>query len=69
MAMSITKKFGASVAGRRREQGLTQEALADKAGLARSYMSDVERGARNPTIVVVERIATALGVRPSQLFD
>lgn len=48
---------------------MTQEAFADKAGIARSYMSDVERGARNCTIVKVEQIAKALGVRPANLFE
>ncbi len=48
---------------------MTQEAFADHAGIARSYMSDVERGVRNPTIVMVERIAKALRIRISELFD
>lgn len=48
---------------------MTQEAFADRAGIARSYMSDVERGARNCTILKVEQIAHALGVAPRDLFD
>jgi transcriptional regulator with XRE-family HTH domain len=69
MAMSITKRFGANVARLRKERGMTQEAFADVAGIARSYMSDIERGARNPTIVMVERIANALDVRAGDLLD
>lgn len=41
----------------RRELGLSQEVLADEAGIHRTYVSDVERGARNPTITVVEKLA------------
>ena len=48
---------------------MTQEAFADVAGIARSYMSDIERGARNPTIGMVERIANALDVRAGDLLD
>ena len=69
MAMSITTRFGATVARLRKERGLTQEAFADRAGIARSYMSDVERGARNCTIVMVGRIADALDVKPAALFE
>lgn len=69
MVMTITKRFGVNVARLRKERGMTQEAFADVAGIARSYMSDVERGARNPTIVMVERIAIALNVKPGELLD
>ncbi len=69
MAMDIARRFGARVAYLRKERGMTQEAFADHAGIARSYMSDVERGVRNPTIVMVERIAKALRIRISELFD
>lgn len=69
MVMTITKRFGANVARLRKERGMTQEAFADAAGIARSYMSDVERGARNPTIVMVERIANALNVKMGELLD
>lgn len=69
MAMGIAKRFGARVAYLRKERGMTQEAFADSAGIARSYMSDVERGARNPTIVMVEKIAIALDVKIGVLFD
>lgn len=69
MVMSITKRFGANVARLRKARGMTQEAFADVAGIARSYMSDIERGARNPTIVMVERIANALDVRAGELLD
>ena len=52
----------------RREQGLSQEAFADRVGLHRTYMGDVERGERNIGLVKVGRIAAALGVQPSSLL-
>jgi len=53
----------------RREKGLSQEAFADEAGLHRTYISDIERGARNPTISVVDKLARALGVPLGKLLD
>ena len=67
--MDLCRVFGANVKRLRKEAGHTQEAFADLAGLARSYMSDVERGARNPTLRIVERIAAALGVKSAQLLE
>lgn len=67
--MEIKKKFGLAMARARRERGITQEQLADLAGIARSYCSDVERGVRNPTITIVERIAKALDVSMGDLLD
>lgn len=48
---------------------LSQEAFADTAGIHRTYVSDLERGARNPTIRVVETLAKALGVTVSDLLQ
>ncbi|MET3525486.1 helix-turn-helix domain-containing protein [Phenylobacterium koreense] len=45
----------------REAQGISQEDLADRAGVHRTYVSGVERGVRNPTITVLEKIAGALG--------
>lgn len=53
----------------RQDRGLSQEAFADEAGLHRTYVSDIERGARNPTITVVDKIARALGVPLGRLLD
>ena len=49
-------------------KSLSQEAFADEAGVHRTYVSDLERAARNPTIKVVETLATALGVSVSELL-
>ena len=65
----IQIQLGRNVARLRKEAGMSQEAFADHAGLARSYISDIERGARNPTIAVVERLAKALPVSPGRLLD
>jgi DNA-binding XRE family transcriptional regulator len=48
--------------------GLTQTALAKRAGLNRSYVSDLEAGQRNPTAVTLQRLAKVLGVTPVVFF-
>jgi transcriptional regulator with XRE-family HTH domain len=57
----IPKKFGRIIRSRRKAAGWSQEALADEAGLHRTYVGMIERGERTPTIVVVKQLATALG--------
>jgi transcriptional regulator with XRE-family HTH domain len=64
----ILCSFGHSVAKYRRAKGLTQEALAEKADLDRTYLNDIERGVRNPGVKNVIRIAKALGITPSDLM-
>ena len=64
----IRERFGYAVKGRRDELGLTQEDLADKAGIHRTYLSDVERGTRNLSLVNIERLAAALSMKMSELF-
>ncbi len=58
--MDICKKFGARVKELREAQKWSQEELADRTGLHRTYISAVERGVRNPTITVIERISIGL---------
>lgn len=53
----------------RRERGTTIEDLASAADLHPNYVAGIERGERNPTVAVVIRIARALGVDPSSLFE
>ena len=67
--MDICTKFGKRVRKARRGHGLSQEALAHEADSNRTYISDVERGTRNPSIEVVARIAKALNVTMGSLLD
>lgn len=66
--MDLVAELGRNVRARRLEAGLSQEALAFAAGMKRSYLSDLERGTRNPTVRAVGRLADALGVPVRQLF-
>lgn len=62
------QRLGASVRARRLALGLSQEALADSAGVDRSHMGKIERGERNVTFLNILRIAKAIGCKPSDLF-
>lgn len=64
----IRERFGFAVKSRREELGLTQEDLADKAGIHRTYLSDIERGTRNVSIINIERLANGLSLHISELF-
>lgn len=64
---AFLKAFGAAVRRAREARGLSQEKLGFEAELDRTYVSGVERGRRNPTVAVIFRLATALGVKPSRL--
>jgi transcriptional regulator with XRE-family HTH domain len=48
--------------------GLTQEDLAEEAGIHRTDLSDIERGARNPSLINIERVAAGLALSLSELF-
>ena len=65
---AILSSFGQSLAKHHRAKELSQEALAEKADLDRTYLSDIERGVRNPGIRNVVLIAKALGVSASDLL-
>ena len=67
--MDIRRRVGLNVKRYRKERGFSQEGLALECGVHRTYVSGVERGIRNPTVVVLERIAKALDVPPSYLLD
>jgi transcriptional regulator with XRE-family HTH domain len=67
--MELHRRFGRNVKSMRKAAGFTQDAFADLAGLTRSYMSDIENARRNPTLMVVAKIAKALNVSPSSLLD
>jgi transcriptional regulator with XRE-family HTH domain len=65
----IRERFGYAVKVRREELGLTQEDLADKARIHRTYLSDVERGTRNVSLINIEHISAALDLPLSKLFQ
>lgn len=67
--MKAQKIFGQNVRRMRKAAGISQEELAFQAGLARSYMSDVERGERNPTVKIIGRIAAALKISAAELVE
>jgi transcriptional regulator with XRE-family HTH domain len=66
--VDIRKRLGNNLRRHRLEKGWSQEDFADRAGLHRTYISDIERGARNPTITVVQIIADALEVEAATLI-
>lgn len=67
--MDIKAKVGARIKELRLELKLSQEALANEAGVDRTYMTDVENGRRNISVEVLERITKALGISFSDFFS
>lgn len=66
--MDVRKRVGANLRRLRQATGLSQERFALEHGFDRTYISGIERGARNPTIAVVQRLAEALEVDVMELF-
>jgi transcriptional regulator with XRE-family HTH domain len=66
---NILEKFGQRVRAKRLRQGLTQEKLASKAGVHRTYIGMIERAEKNITLENVQKIAKALQVTPSDLLN
>lgn len=62
-------RLGQNLRRLRQEKGLSQEEFAFEAKIHRTYISDLERGARNPTITILEKLALALKVEPGRLLD
>ena len=65
--MDARERVGLNLQRLRREKGLSQEELAHLAEIHQTYLSGVERGKRNPTITVLQRIAQALGADIDEL--
>ncbi len=66
--MDVVVLLGQNVRRLRQQRGLSQEELALDAGMKRSYLSDLERGTRNPSVKALGRLAEALGVDPAILL-
>jgi transcriptional regulator with XRE-family HTH domain len=67
--MDVVQLLGRNVRRYRKLKGMTQEQLALEAGMERSYVSDLERGERNPSVRALGRLAVALSVEPMSLLD
>jgi len=67
--MDVRKRVGLNLRRYRKEAELSQEDFAFKVKLHRTYISGVERGIRNPTVLVLEKIAKALKIQSSRLLD
>lgn len=68
-AMDVRRRIGLNLRRFREQRGFSQEAFADHCGLHRTYISGIERGVRNPTILVVDKIAKALKVTAGDLLQ
>lgn len=67
--LCAVRVLGANVRHHRKLKGMSQERLALDAGMERSYVSDLERGIRNPSVRALGRIADALGIEPKLLLE
>jgi len=65
----IKKDFGRNIRSLRRQKGLTQEKMAELAGINPKYLGEIERGIKNPTALVVQRLASALGVPVCEILS
>lgn len=67
--MDVRQRLAVNMKRLRKERGWSQEALADEAGLDRTYISGIERVVRNPTITALEKITAALKCKNGDLLD
>ncbi|GFD67922.1 transcriptional regulator [Alteromonas sp. KUL106] len=65
----LLMQFGTKIAHIRRAKGLSQEKLAEMTELDRTYISSIERGKRNVSLINIVRVAKALNCPPSELFS
>jgi transcriptional regulator with XRE-family HTH domain len=66
--MDMRRLVGRNAKRFRLDRGLSQEKLAELSGLSQQYISDLERGLRNPTVVTLYELGVALGVTPVELI-
>lgn len=68
MPSSFIQDFGANIRNLREERDLSQEALADLAGLHRTHISLIERGQRSVRLETIEQLAIAFDIQPAELM-
>lgn len=68
MPEDVRRQLGLAVRAERLRRGLSQEELAERAGLDRTYVSGLERGTRNPSLTTQHKVADALGVPLADLL-
>lgn len=69
MNTKILENFGKTLKLKRKLSGLSQEELAEKLGIHRTYMSFIERGMRNPSLLMIFKISRALKINLPELFE
>jgi transcriptional regulator with XRE-family HTH domain len=67
--MNIKLKFGNRIKELRKEKGLSQEKLANLAEIDRTYLPTIEKGERNVSIEIIEKLAIALEIKIKDLFN
>ena len=63
----LLKSFGSLITTRRKKLGISQEELASRADLDRTYISGLERGVRNPSLTAIAKVAVGLGITVEKL--
>jgi len=66
--MNLQRKFGLVLKELRLDKGLSQESLANQSDIDRTYISDIEKGERNISLKIIERLAETLQISLSELF-
>lgn len=69
MSERILMEYGQAIRRMRQKKSISQERLADLCGLHRTYISDIELGKRNVSLENIEKMAIALGMKISELFE
>ena len=67
--MDVGRRIGAKVRELRKAQGLSQEELAARSGIDRTYVSQIERAVKNVTIVSLDKVARGLGISLAELVS
>lgn len=67
--MKLKELIGIRIKNLRKSRGMSQEQLAEKIGISPKYLSSIERGKENPTLDIFTKLAAALGVELSEIFN